>query len=522
MSDINAKIGKNVIESLTLGMYENEFFIFREYVQNAVDQIDKAVVLGLVSDVACCAVHIDINHQEKKICIEDDATGIKKENAVSLLVDIASSKKDRKKDRGFRGIGRLGGLGYCEKLVFETSFAGEPFQSVISWDAKKLRENLNSDNDMEAHELIESVVSVDVLKAKSSDRYFKVKMFGVTNESLLDETQVKKYLSMVAPVPIISRFIFKSKIEEIYEKHNYFVDEYKIQVGLDGSKEEIFKPYTDKIYKTDKSQKKCVDEIIKICPIEIFDRKKEKLLAIGWHSTAQKNQSIPAFNTMRGIRLRKGNIQIGDSDALKKLFGNNDRFHNYYIGELHVLDPNLTPNARRDYFEEDADGFLTYFEKQVSSYFQNDLYKYAYLSSDINSLNKKAEEKEKLIQERQQIITIGVLDKSDIEKIDTKIGEIDKAIDKDKSKINNKISKLNEGSMKETMTNRVKLVETSIDDNKDIQKIDNKITHRTDRLSSLSRKERKLISKVYTVIKNILPPEESKTVVDAIEEELNK
>ena len=36
-------IGKDVIESLTLGMYEDCRFIFREYIQNAADQIDKAV-----------------------------------------------------------------------------------------------------------------------------------------------------------------------------------------------------------------------------------------------------------------------------------------------------------------------------------------------------------------------------------------------------------------------------------------------------------------------------------------------
>ena len=44
----DAKIGKDVIESLTLGMYEDCRFIFREYIQNAADQVDKAVKMSLL------------------------------------------------------------------------------------------------------------------------------------------------------------------------------------------------------------------------------------------------------------------------------------------------------------------------------------------------------------------------------------------------------------------------------------------------------------------------------------------
>ena len=43
MDKSKTTIGKDVIESLTLGMYEDSRFIFREYIQNSADQIDKAV-----------------------------------------------------------------------------------------------------------------------------------------------------------------------------------------------------------------------------------------------------------------------------------------------------------------------------------------------------------------------------------------------------------------------------------------------------------------------------------------------
>ena len=43
-----AIIGKNVIENLTLGMYENSLMIYREYIQNAADSIDNAINLGIL------------------------------------------------------------------------------------------------------------------------------------------------------------------------------------------------------------------------------------------------------------------------------------------------------------------------------------------------------------------------------------------------------------------------------------------------------------------------------------------
>ena len=35
------QIGKDVIESLTLGMYEDCRFIYREYIQNSADAIER-------------------------------------------------------------------------------------------------------------------------------------------------------------------------------------------------------------------------------------------------------------------------------------------------------------------------------------------------------------------------------------------------------------------------------------------------------------------------------------------------
>ena len=118
-NQVKTIIGKDVIESLTIGMYDDSRFIYREYIQNAADQIDKARHQKLIIDGE---IHIDINIEKKTISIEDDATGIEQDKVVEILKNIAQSNKTRGVDKGFRGIGRLGGLGYCDKLIFETSF----------------------------------------------------------------------------------------------------------------------------------------------------------------------------------------------------------------------------------------------------------------------------------------------------------------------------------------------------------------------------------------------------------------
>src|SRR5690554_5271057 len=98
-------IGKDVIESLTIGMYEDSRFIFREYIQNSADQIDKAVREGLLEKNQG-EIHITIDAERRKIIIEDNATGIAFEQVQPILQNIAQSTKQRGVDKGFRGIGR--------------------------------------------------------------------------------------------------------------------------------------------------------------------------------------------------------------------------------------------------------------------------------------------------------------------------------------------------------------------------------------------------------------------------------
>ena len=211
-------IGKDVIESLTIGMYEDSRFIFREYIQNSADQIDKAVREGLLEKNQG-EIHITIDAERRKIIIEDNATGIAFEQVQPILQNIAQSTKQRGVDKGFRGIGRLGGLAYCENLIFETSFFNEAKKSILKWDAAKLKDIINNRKDKEdAILVIKQVTEFSTQKENPESHYFKVILENVTNDDLLDKREIEKYLSMVAPLPFPTRFIYKSKIFDEFKR----------------------------------------------------------------------------------------------------------------------------------------------------------------------------------------------------------------------------------------------------------------------------------------------------------------
>jgi 23S rRNA maturation mini-RNase III len=61
--------------------------------------------------------------------------------------------------------------------------------------------------------------------------------------------------------------------------------------------------------------------------------------------------ALPTACNVRGLRVRCGNIQIGDERIFEELFPE-ARFNSWSVGELHVIDQRIIPNGRRDHFEQ--------------------------------------------------------------------------------------------------------------------------------------------------------------------------
>ena len=72
--------------------------------------------------------------------------------------------------------------------------------------------------------------------------------------------------------------------------------------------------------------------------------------AVGWIGHHDYVRSLPPALGVRGLRARYGDIQVGESNLFEDTF-KEARFNGWTIGELHILDRRIVPNARRDNFE---------------------------------------------------------------------------------------------------------------------------------------------------------------------------
>ena len=346
----NIIIGKHTLESLTTGMYADPYVVFREYIQNAADAIDNAVRQGLLEEkVAEIVIHL--SPAERSIVISDNGTGLSAQEAEQTLISIGNSKKTSEFDRGFRGIGRLAALGYCSKLTFETSVTAENVGTRIVIDSRKLSQLLTAkdDRDVTITDVLGQVYSVEQYPENSASHYFRVILDEVDEASgLNDYENVISYISQNAPVPYDpDAFVWGEEITRRLRTEGFDVNSYNILVSFGNTAKPIYKPYKDS-FLVDKG-KNLFDSMSDIELVKI-KQNDGSVLAIAWLGKTNYLGSI-YDKSVKGIRLRKGNIQIGDGQTLNTVF-KDSRFNGWSIGEVFVSSTQLIPNARRDNFEK--------------------------------------------------------------------------------------------------------------------------------------------------------------------------
>lgn len=343
-------IGKFTLESLTTGMYNEPESCYREYIQNAVDSLDMAVDQNII-DSGEGRIEIIVDDEHQVISVKDNGTGIRSEQARKTLLDIGNSTKLHSVNRGFRGIGRLGGLSYCKQLSFCTTAMGEGIKTIITFDCDKLKQLLipGQDDDHTLQSVIEAVTTVEYMDEQEVAHYFIVKMDGVDDiASLLDIDVVKDYISQVAPLPYRKQFYWASEIKKEMEQKNLTIAEYPVFIGksFEGLGQ-LFKPYKITLEVSSRAGVS-KDEMFGISFFDVTD-KSGNALAYGWYADSDFSGTL-ADDRLSGIRVRLGNILIGTAKTLSPYF-KESRFNGWVSGELYVVSDMLIPNARRDDFE---------------------------------------------------------------------------------------------------------------------------------------------------------------------------
>ncbi|HZO03646.1 MAG TPA: hypothetical protein VFB93_20840, partial [Burkholderiales bacterium] len=227
----------------------------------------------------------------------------------------ASKKRGSSELRGFRGVGRLSGLGYCQELVFRSRAAGDRKTSELSWDGKKLKELLRGEDHTDIVQAIQNIAQVrtSTLDGRPG-HFFEVELRGVRrvqNDVLLNPEVVAAYLGQVAPAPFADDFPFRESIEEFVGRHAKYQT---VDIRLNGG-EPLSRPYRKTFPITDKVS----DRFSGISFFEVPGIE-DGIDAVGWILDHSYLGAIPKRSHVAGLRARVGNLQVGGQEIFESLF----------------------------------------------------------------------------------------------------------------------------------------------------------------------------------------------------------
>lgn len=491
--------GAHILEILTTGMYQDSRMIFREYIQNSCDSIDKAEKYGVLEPEEG-RIEIEIDPDRRNITITDNGTGIKANDFVRTMGSIADSQKTAGYDKGFRGIGRLCGLAYCTSMVFTSKFQGENVISKLVCNAEFMRQLIGEDavKRCSAQEVLEAVNEFSQEKTEDTDaHYFRVELIAVNanNKVLCNIENVNQYLSFTAPLPYSVTFAaFRSQIYDHAKELGLRIDEYDIRMNG----EQLFKEYTPR-FKAGRGQGE--DEIFDLI-FEDFRDKDNNLIAWLWFGISRFKGMVDNKCPMAGIRLRKENIQIGNADTLNKFF-REPRGNYYFIGELFCVSKSLIPNSQRNYFNENY--ARSELEEILNDYCENVLHEIYKGASSARSLIKKIGELKKKNSELNDRIKKGLY--------------ID---DEHRKQIQNDIHKTKD-ELKKTKDDIAKLKAKSEIIHQIVEHIEDRTDTASENVSTTEKytqKELAIIRKIFGVISDNLGKELADTLIQKIQERL--
>ncbi len=350
------QLGVHLLETITIGMYSEPLHCVREYIQNAFDSIRTARRQGLLGpEDGSIDITVDPHTSSLQIC--DDGMGLSPEEATVRLVDIGYSDKADSADAatanaGFRGIGRMAGISYCSRLVFETSDGGDRV-CTVAFDAQAI--NQLTRPGQAPTTIADAINSNCELKERPSDsnvRFLKVSLEQVTNTALLDVDALSRYLEQTAPVrQDPTKWRFQAKIRSFAEGagHPESLATVTIRIrSADGAiLREVYRPFKDSFAtKNGRGQR---HRRVEVTDVVALPRNGDYRGWWGWLAQHPRSGAL-ADVSFGGLRVRMHNIAVGDQSLVQALWKSRN-LALWCFGEVHVVEPALVPNSQRDGFE---------------------------------------------------------------------------------------------------------------------------------------------------------------------------
>lgn len=256
---------------------------------------------------------------------------------------------------------------------------------------------------------------------------------------------------------------------------------------------------------------------------------KKTPIAWMWYGVTKYEKNIPVVNEMRCIRLRKENIQIGDENALGyPRFFREPRGSGYFVGELFIIDKSLVPNARRDYFNPTP--ATKQFEDAVHDFFYAELFELYHYASKVRSAQKTISSFQKKEEEfKEKSSNAGFIDSDERENAKKELEEERQKAERASREINNRKKDTETNDVYNRVFNAIEKAykeehstKSKEESKPQKEEEENAQKYLTQALSKFGKKEQKLISRIYSIIKTMLPKDMAEMVIKKIQEELSK
>jgi hypothetical protein len=345
--------GGFVLETLTVGMYGESRNAIREYVQNGFDSIQRAIQELNLLKPGDGLIRIQFDNDFNGVTIRDNGAGLPVRLAGQTLTSIGASRKDYKSDAGFRGIGRLAGIVFSETVTFRTKAAGEEEETEVVFNAAEMRRLMSPGrgSELSAEDLLTRCVSVTVHDTDPQlEPFFEVKLRGFAEapDECTQPQLMARFVSQVAPVPYREDFEQKAALRAFGRDFGLPIEEVSIVIEAPTqAPRRVFKPYRP-LYEVQNAEND-----VPLAEIQFFDSPTRRWW--GWlGKKAEPGSYLDA--DVRGVRIRAKNIQIDGEGVVREIFqkrsSSTARYQDWFVGEIFVDLRSVTPNARRDGFED--------------------------------------------------------------------------------------------------------------------------------------------------------------------------
>ena len=394
----NYGVGAGILSIITESLYDNPIVVFREYAQNAADAIFSK------EDTSKCEIKIWINNND--LFFLDNGTGITESSFEEKMTSIGSSNKTKQANLGYKGIGRLSGVPYCEKLIFVniSNYLKGKAQS-FSIDGNKFKEikNRNRESQLSWDELIDEIGSFNEKFDLEQDQCTRTvfdknkAMFANGNTGFL------VILKNISPV-------LKATIEDndFFEKLQWLLPVDFDKELYDSKQKDLYKELTEKRSEGIAPIKFCK---ISYNDIPIFRPIKESMIrkflcksnfkfAVGFHTFNNDKIQIDNSNAFSGIRIYIDNMLLCDEKELLQGLDNYGLLAHTSNGQLqsvkgigamiYITDKvNISANARRTFIEVTDNDSLDFL--RLLAEFVNTIYDTRYALSNYASAKIKHE-----------------------------------------------------------------------------------------------------------------------------------